>query len=362
MRRRKADEAGWAAFNIETDGNQFDFVVALGGTVVGFRDPDSTCILRTRIDETATCRVSIQKAGHLARDAARRLEVLSPLYEDSELRELDCVAQCGMQLSTALRLYKSNQFAIVPWGQRNAAKARLTFNDGKAYVLKGVELRKFLEFSGRLRDFHVSRNLFHHARFLPDNLDGDVRELLGGSRRDEARVLESQAHLMIATDLFEQALRDWTVARELQLVLLIMAAEALFGDDDKAELAFRLSLRMAVLNGGDDAHRRKLFEVVRSCYDMRNRLVHGSWYRRSKGFVRVSDVELLTLTNLVRASILYSWAVKDTGKGSLLQTLDRAIFDRGEVDGMRAGANRYWGLEGDSEERIYAARWGAGSA
>jgi hypothetical protein len=54
---------------------------------------------------------------------------------------------------------------------------------------------------------------------------------------------------MIATSLFEDACRQWNVSREHQLMLLMMAAEALFADDDKSELAFRLSLRVAVLNG-----------------------------------------------------------------------------------------------------------------
>ena len=38
---------------------------------------------------------------------------------------------------------------------------------------------RIYNFSLRLLDFHVSRNLFQHARYLPDDLEDDVRELLG---------------------------------------------------------------------------------------------------------------------------------------------------------------------------------------
>ena len=359
MARGKAIDAGWAAFNIETDGNQFDFKVALGATVVGFREPESTSILLSGLDETATCRVSIQKSSRRGHDrrVAKRLEVLSPLYGHDV--ELDCADECVKQLSTALRLYRSTPFSIVSLERRRVARPGL--RSAESYVLRGSELRAFLEFSQRLLSFHRDRNLFRRARFLPADIEDDVREVLGGSRQHEARVLETVPHLMIASELFEKALEDWNVARELQLVLLIMAAEALFGTDDKSELAFRLSLRMAVRNGSDDPHRKELFEAVRRCYDTRSRLVHGSWYRQSKGFVRVPDLELRTLGRLVRASILYSWALSEMRKDELLQGLDRAVFDRSEIEELRAKANQYWGLKGSTEERIHSARWGAGA-
>lgn len=161
---------------------------------------------------------------------------------------------------------------------------------------------------------------------------------------------------MIAADLFEKALEGPNVAPELRLVLLMMALESLFSTDDKSELAFRMSLRIAVLNGSSDAHRKEMFEALREFYDSRSRLVHGSWYRGSKGFVRVSDTELGVLRNVVRASILYFVALKELPKEELLKALDRAVFDRREIDELRVKANGYWGLE-TSEERILTAKW-----
>jgi hypothetical protein len=245
-------------------------------------------------------------------------------------------------------------FSIARW-QRSRA-GRSSHQNLERYPLKGAELRRFRGFSVRILDFHVSRNLFRHARYLPDDLEDDVRELLGGSREHEARVLKAEPHIMIAADLFEKALEGPSVAPELRLILMMMALESLFSSDDKSELAFRMSLRISVLIGSNDAHRKEIFETLKDLYDVRSRLVHGSWYRGSKGFVRVSDIQLGVLRNVVRASILYFVALKERPKEQLLSTLDRAVFDRREIEELRLKANGYWGLE-TSEERIHVAQW-----
>jgi len=99
-----------------------------------------------------------------------------------------------------------------------------------------------------------------------------------------------------------------------------------------------------------------MFEALRDLYDSRSRLVHGSWYRGSKGFVRVSETQLKVLRNVVRASILYFVALKELPKEELTKALDRAVFDRREIEELRTKANGYWGIE-TSEERILAAQW-----
>jgi len=353
MTREKNRDAGWAVFNIDADGNQFDFKVALGGTTTSFRDPDSTRLVLNDVTDTKICRISIQRPTRTRRGTdAKRLEVISPLHGNDEL---DLAAVCVQQLSTALRLYSPVPFSIVR--RERPRVSGLRPQSTERYILKGSQLRIFRSFSQRLLDFHVSRNLFRLNRVLPEGLEDDVRTLLGGSRELEAHVLKTEPHVMIAADLFEKTFEGQSIAPELQLVLLMMAAEALFGTDDKSELAFRLSLRLAVLNGSSDAHRKELFEAVRSYYDTRSRLVHGSWYRGAKGFVRVSESELRVLRNLVRASILYFLASKGLSKEQLLQTLDRGVFDRREIDELRVSANHYWGLEGVAEERIHAAKW-----
>jgi hypothetical protein len=352
MKGKEMRDAGWAAFNIDADGNQFDFTVALGGSTVGYRTPDSTHILLTKLADTAICRVSIQPPGQGSGTSARRLEIVCPWHGNDEL---DLAAECVQQLSTALRLYKPIPFSIARW-QKPSRATSPSRQHRERYPLKDAGLRGFRDFSLRLLDFHVSRNLFRHARYLPDDLEDHVRELLGGSREHEARVLQAEPHIMIAADLFEKALEGPGIVPELRLLLWMMALESLFSSDDKSELAFRMSLRVAVLNGSSDAHRKEMFGTLKDLYDVRSRLVHGSWYRSSKGFVRVSDTQLGALCNVVRASILYFVALKKLPKEQLLTTLDRAVFDRREIEEIRVNANGYWGLK-TSEERIHAADW-----
>lgn len=351
MRGKESRDAGWEAFNIDADGNQFDFTVALGGSTVGYRTPDSTHVLLTKLTDTAICRVSIQRSGQGPTTSAKRLEIICP-WSGSD--ELDLAAECVQQLATALRLYKPIPFSIARWQKSRAGGSPR--QNAERYSLKGAELRKFRNFSLRLLDFHVSRNLFRHARYLPSDLEDDVRQLLGGSREHEARVLKAEPHVVMSAELFEKALDRQGVAPELQLVLLMMALEALFSTDEKSELASRMSLRIAVLNGSSDAHRKEMFEALRDLYDLRSRLVHGSWYRGGKGFVRVSDSQLRLLRNVVRASVLYFLALKELPKEDLLKALDRAVFDRREIEGLRVKANGFWGVE-TSEERILTVQW-----
>lgn len=352
MTNSKGTPDMWAAFNFVADRNQFDFDVALGAAPIGYRDPESTIITLFGREEKATCRVSISDVGSGRSDLLppRQLEILSPLSEN--LKEFDCASECVEQLSLALRLFRPRPFRITLWERRRDVRIRA--NSWPAYDLRGDGLRRFRDFASRLLSFHVDRKLYHHARFLPEDIPDDIRKLSGGSRQAEKEVLARVAHLMIATDLFEQVHRDRHLSAELRLILLVMAAEALVGDDDKGELAYRLSLRISVLNGANDADRRSIFELARRVYDVRSRLMHGSLYRKKSGFVKIPESDLQDFANLVRASLLYFIALSDMGKHEILTVLDSAIFDRSEVHGLRLKANDLWGFEGTGEEHLYS--------
>ena len=54
--------------------------------------------------------------------------------------------------------------------------------------------------------------------------------------------------------------------------------------------------------------------------------------------------------------LLYFVALKELPKEELTKALDRAVFDRREIEELRTKANGYWGIE-TSEERILAAQW-----
>jgi hypothetical protein len=176
------------------------------------------------------------------------------------------------------------------------------------------------------------------------------------------------ARLMIATDLFEQANEGHVPSGEIRLMWLVMAAEALFTDDDKSEVSYRLATRMAVLNGANPEDVKQHWELVRSMYDARSRLMHGAAYvgKPSKrlpglvgdsGFIEPTPDHLLAFNNLVRASILYFIALQGSERREVLEILDRSVFDLSEVGRLRRLANDYWGLTGREDEMLCSGRW-----
>lgn len=185
-----------------------------------------------------------------------------------------------------------------------------------------------------------------------------------------AKFFKRVARLMIATDLFEQANEAHALSGEMRLMWLVMAAEALFTDDDKSELGYRLATRMAFLNGAGVEDVKRHWELVRSMYEARSKLMHGTAYvgKPSKrlpglvgdaGFIEPTPERLLAFNNLVRASILYFIALQDSERRDVLEILDRSVFDPSEVARLRRMANDYWGLTGREDEMLCSGRWAA---
>lgn len=353
-----AKDEGWAVFNLETIPEDFDFEIALGGTSHGERDPESTVITVFDPEAIRTCHVQIHgdpkiKPSGRGQLAPRRLEILSPRSKRGV--EWDFAGVCVRQLSLCFRLFRSATFWLTSWTNRR--EVHVHGQNLTPYRLDADELRSFRDFSRRLQGFHVERNHYTHARYLPEDLEDDIREVFGTSKRAEEEVLSRAAQLMIATDLFEEAYQNWRLSPELRLILLVAAAETLLAGDDKGELSYRLCLRMAVLNGGTDVERAKIFERARALYDVRSRLVHGSLYRKKSGFLRVSSADVLDFGNLVRGSLLYFIARGETKKEDFLRMLDGAVFDGAEMLRLRFKANHYWGLGDSSDEHLYSANW-----
>jgi len=195
-------------------------------------------------------------------------------------------------------------------------------------------------------------------------------DLLATMRPDDpagAKFFKRVAKLMVATDLFEQANEVHALSDEMRLLWLVMAAEALFTDDDKSELSHRLATRMAFLNGAGVEDVKRQWELVRSMYEARSKLMHGTAYvgKPSKrlpglvggaGFIQPTPEHLFAFNNLVRASILYFIAFQDDRR-DVLGTLDRSVFDPSEVVSLRRIANEYWGLTGREDEMLCSGRW-----
>jgi hypothetical protein len=357
MRRTASAAEGWAVFNLDVDPCDFDFEVALGAEVIGDREEHSTIIYRFPLEAKAWCKVFIHDDQRPKKWPShclppRKVEVLSSMTEKG--KELDLDDPFEKQFSLALRLFKPAPFWFVEWTRKN--EIRVPEKGWQRYELTGNHLRRFRVFTTKLLPFHVERKLFEHARDLPKDLEKDVRELLGGSKAAEQQLLARAAQLMIAAELFDRAHKDRHVSSEWRLILLAMASEALFGEGDKGKLSYRLAVRMAALNGGSGAERKKIFERARSLYDLRSHLVHGSLYRK-KEFVRVADTDVQEFSNLVRGALLYFIGLRDLPRDELLRVLDRAIFDNAELAVLRARANRFWGLGESPDEHLYSADW-----
>jgi hypothetical protein len=356
----------WVVFNLDVDdGATFDFDVALGyerlGETQEETDPESTSLSFARADQYARCSVFFHAHKSSPRLVERTLEIIhkptSPpvvsIGEDPS--PVSLTSLCRDQLALALRLFQSQSFLMFPRERRHEGRGRaylaLAAHQAGApvpYVLRGRQVTRFLEFARKLHAFHVDRNLYRCIR--RDPLGPDWLAVMTPNDPAGAKFFKRVARLMIATDLF------------------VMAAEALFTDDDKSELSYRLATRMAFLNGAGVEDVKRHWELVRSMYDARNKLMHGMAHvgKPSKrlpglvgdaGFIEPTPERLLAFNNLVRASILYFIALQNSERRDVLEILDRSVFDPSEVARLRRMANEYWGLTGGEDEMLCSGRW-----
>lgn len=377
----------WAAFNLDIDDpDSFEFDVALGYEWLGEQleetDPESTSVFFALADACARCSVFFHADRSSPRLVERTLEIIHkpmspPVISIGEdpLSPVSLTSLCRDQLVLALRLFQSQSFLMFPRERRHEGRGRaylaLAAHQAGApapYVLRGHQVTRFLEFARKLHAFHVDRNLYRSVRRDPR---GPV--LLAATTPDDpagAKFFKRVARLMIATDLFEQANEAHALSGEMRLMWLVMAAEALFTDDDKSELGYRLATRMAFLNGAGVEDVKRHWELVRSMYEARSKLMHGTAYvgKPSKrlpglvgdaGFIEPTPERLLAFNNLVRASILYFIALQDSERRDVLEILDRSVFDPSEVARLRRMANDYWGLTGREDEMLCSGRWAA---
>ena len=375
----------WAVFNLDIDDpDSFEFDVALGYERLGERleetDPESTSVSIARADACARCSVFFHADRSSPRLVERTLEIIhkplsSPVISIGEdpLSPVSLTSLCRDQLALALRLFQSQSFLMFPRERRQEGRGRayraLAAHQAGApapYVLQGRQVTRFLEFARKLHAFHVDRNLYRCIR--RDPVWSGLVTVMTPDDPAGTKFLKRVARLMIATDLFEQANEAHALSGEMRLMWLVMAAEALFTDDDKSELGYRLATRMAFLNGAGVEDVKRHWELVRSMYEARSRLMHGTAYvgKPSKrlpglvgdaGFIEPTPERLLAFNNLVRASILYFIALQDSERRDVLENLDRSVFDPSEVARLRRMANEYWGLTGREDEMLCSGRW-----
>jgi hypothetical protein len=134
-----------------------------------------------------------------------------------------------------------------------------------------------------------------------------------------------------------------------KLIALVIALEALFGDR-RTDLAFRISMAVAVLIGKTTAEIADIFDFVRRMYGARSDLVHGAQnpFDPIKEKDRVTSADLARLGDLVRqvvvrVAVLLLRGDYNRQRDPFLTDLLRASFDaelrekiqsRTDVDGL----------------------------
>ena len=91
-----------------------------------------------------------------------------------------------------------------------------------------------------------------------------------------------------------------TPAVDLRYLLFWIALEALFGANDTNEIAYKLAQRITFFASDSSKQARADFRVVKQCYGMRSKIVHGKW----EGDPKMAEV-LKTTEEMTRKIFLY---------------------------------------------------------
>ena len=192
------------------------------------------------------------------------------------------------------------------------------------------------------------------GQVVADEKLSDHPALLPPDDPEAEKFLSRTTHVMVATDLFEQANSDWRLANELRLILLMIAAEALLSDDERRGVRERLAQRLSTLTSKSSGDQRETYELTREVYRTRSDIVHGAAYRRewrrrtqdgvliNYGFNEISANALTRFNDLVRQSLQCVIALGGS-KEELLARLDRAASLRHEIVRLQREVSEYWG-------------------
>lgn len=163
-------------------------------------------------------------------------------------------------------------------------------------------------------------------------------------------VLEDLSKSSTGLTQLELALRLYSREEgdEMDVVNALTAFEALLSNDSKAELSYRLSLRVAHLLGNDAEERKRIFKDMKEFYDLRSSLVHGSGFKlKPKHEARLQREHLDLLRDLLRRVILSVMAMRlDNPNVQLEELLDDLIFDDAKRSEVQKTVSKLLHMEG----------------
>jgi hypothetical protein len=142
----------------------------------------------------------------------------------------------------------------------------------------------------------------------------------------------------------------------LAVLNALTGLEALLTNESRAELSYRLSLRVANLLESDDVSRLNRFTEMKEFYELRSIIIHGSASKLSpKLEYRAQNTD--SLREILRRTILSVMALfadaADSTKVRLDELLDRIVFDDAERKRVQKLAAKFLHLEGTASYSIH---------
>lgn len=127
-------------------------------------------------------------------------------------------------------------------------------------------------------------------------------------------------YLRIALDFYNRSM--WEEYKDNKLISAFVAFEALYTGGQRTELSYRLSHRVATLLGEYDKGRKDIFDRMRTLYDKRSSLMHGT-------DVRIEDADIVDSLRYLRESLNRFVVIASRfSKEQILEMIDEAIVDK----------------------------------
>jgi hypothetical protein len=139
-----------------------------------------------------------------------------------------------------------------------------------------------------------------------------------------------------------------------EVLNLFTALEGLLTNDSTSELTYRLSMRVASLLGEDDESRKRVFNEMKSFYDLRSKIVHGSGFRLKPKYQALLE-QVSTLREYVRRVILRIMALLVNGiqPAEIEGLLDDMVFDESARKRVYSESTRFIHIAATSAAQVY---------
>jgi hypothetical protein len=155
------------------------------------------------------------------------------------------------------------------------------------------------------------------------------------ARLEQIGYRKAPGNLDLALRAFMSTFDRFPTASDTKLVDAITALEAVLGTE--AEIAFKLSFRVASLLASTDEQRAALLTTVKGFYDARSRIVHGGRLGRKQSTALAAIDDLVDMVRrLLRSFVLFAADdARQVAKRFFAEELDAALVDARRREDLR---------------------------